>query len=90
VGGDLSLPEIEGPRPLATRLVNRYVDRIQAAAEIDPVVASNFLKVAGFSKPPASLMYPSMMLRVAATNWRRQRHSRASVTADYAAASPSK
>jgi 2-polyprenyl-6-methoxyphenol hydroxylase-like FAD-dependent oxidoreductase len=60
VGGDLSLPEIEGPRPLATRLTNRYVDRIQAAAEIDPVVASNFLKVAGFGKPPASLMYPSM------------------------------
>jgi hypothetical protein len=75
---------------LATRLTNRYVDRVQAAAEIDPVVASNFLKVAGFGKPPASLMYPSMMLRVAATNWRRQRRSRAPATPDYATANPSK
>ncbi len=90
VGGDLSLPEIEGPRPLATRLVNRYVERVQTAAETDTVVAGNFLRVAGFAKPPASLMYPSMALRVAATNWRRQRHSRGSVTPDYATANPSK
>jgi 2-polyprenyl-6-methoxyphenol hydroxylase-like FAD-dependent oxidoreductase len=89
VGGDLSLPEIEGPRPLSTRLTNRYVERVQTAAETDIVVAGNFLKVAGFRKPPASLMYPSMVLRVVATNWRRQRHSRASVTPGYATASPS-
>jgi 2-polyprenyl-6-methoxyphenol hydroxylase-like FAD-dependent oxidoreductase len=75
VGGDLSLPEIEGPRPVSVRLTNRYVDRVQAAAETNTVVAANFFKVAGFGKPPASLMYPSMMLRVAATNWRQRRHS---------------
>lgn len=89
VGGDLSLPEVEGPRPLSMRLTNRYVDRVQAAAEIDTVVADNFLKVAGFAKPPASLMHPSMMLRVAATNWRRKRHSGASVTPGYVTANPS-
>jgi 2-polyprenyl-6-methoxyphenol hydroxylase-like FAD-dependent oxidoreductase len=75
VGGDLSLPEIEGPRPLSVRLTNRYVDRVQAAAETNTVVAGNFFKVAGFAKPPASLMYPSVMLRVAATNWRQRRQS---------------
>jgi hypothetical protein len=82
-------PEIEGPRSLATRLTNRYVDRIQAAAEIDRVVAWNFLKVAGFGKPPASLMYPPMMLRVAARNWRRQGSSGTSVAPGYATANPS-
>jgi 2-polyprenyl-6-methoxyphenol hydroxylase-like FAD-dependent oxidoreductase len=90
VGGDLTLPEVEGPRPLSMRLTNRYVDRVQAAAEIDTVVADNFLKVAGFTKPPASLMYPSMMLRVAATNWRRKRHSGDPVTPGYVTAIPSK
>jgi 2-polyprenyl-6-methoxyphenol hydroxylase-like FAD-dependent oxidoreductase len=75
VGGDLALPEVQGPRPLSVRLTNRYVDRVQAAAEIDTVVAANFLRVAGFARPPASLMYPPTMLRVAATNWQRRRHS---------------
>jgi 2-polyprenyl-6-methoxyphenol hydroxylase-like FAD-dependent oxidoreductase len=87
VGGDLSLPEVEGPRPLSVRLTNRYVDRVQAAAETDTVIAEHFLKVAGFSKPPTSLMHPAVMMRVATTNWRQKRHSdaagtRGDVTAD--------
>ena len=80
VGGDLNLPEVQGPRPLSMRLTNKYVDRVQAAAETDTVIATRFLKVAGFSKSPASLMAPSFMLRVAATNWRHRRHSIPSVT----------
>jgi 2-polyprenyl-6-methoxyphenol hydroxylase-like FAD-dependent oxidoreductase len=75
VGGDLSLPEIAGPRPVSVRLTNKYVDRVQAAAETNTVVAGNFFQVAGFAKPPASLMYPSVLLRVAATNWRQRRRS---------------
>jgi hypothetical protein len=80
VGGDLSLPEVEGPRPLSMRLTNRYVDRVQAAAETDTLIAEHFLKVAGFSKPPASLMHLAVMMRVATTNWRQRRHSRATGT----------
>jgi hypothetical protein len=34
------------------RLTNKYVDRVQAAAETDTVIAERFLNVAGFSKPP--------------------------------------
>jgi 2-polyprenyl-6-methoxyphenol hydroxylase-like FAD-dependent oxidoreductase len=83
VGGDLSLPEVQGPRPLLMRLTNRYVDRVQAAAETDSIIADRFLKVAGFSNPPASLIRPSVMLRVAATNWRQRRHSGPSVTPGY-------
>ena len=54
VGGDLNLPEVQGPRPLSMRLTNKYVDRVQAAAETDTVIATRFLKVAGFSKPAAA------------------------------------
>jgi 2-polyprenyl-6-methoxyphenol hydroxylase-like FAD-dependent oxidoreductase len=73
VGGDLALPEVEGPRPLSVRLVNKYVDRVQTAAETNLAVAGQFLKVAGFSSPPASLFAPSVMFRVAAVNWQRRR-----------------
>jgi hypothetical protein len=75
VGSDLSLPEIPGPRPRSVRLTNWYVDHVQAAAETDTVIAEHFLKVAGFSRPPASLMYPTTMMRVAAANWRHRRRS---------------
>jgi 2-polyprenyl-6-methoxyphenol hydroxylase-like FAD-dependent oxidoreductase len=75
VGGDLSLPEVEGVRPLSMRLINKYVDRVQAAAETDAVIAERFLRVAGFRDQPATLLHPSVMLRVAATtrrqNWLR-------------------
>jgi 2-polyprenyl-6-methoxyphenol hydroxylase-like FAD-dependent oxidoreductase len=73
VGGDLTVPEVEGPRPLSTRLTNKYVDRVQAAAETDAIIAKRFLRVAGFHDSPASLMLPSVVLRVAATNWRQAR-----------------
>ncbi len=76
VGGDLTVPEVEGPRPLSTRLTSKYVDRVQAAAETDTIVAKRFLRVAGFRDSPASLMLPSVMLRVAATNWRQARARR--------------
>jgi 2-polyprenyl-6-methoxyphenol hydroxylase-like FAD-dependent oxidoreductase len=76
VGGDLTLPEVEGPRPLSTRLTNRYGDRVQAAAETDTTIAKRFMRVAGFNDSPASLMLPSVALRVAATNWRQARSRR--------------
>ncbi len=72
-GGDLALPEIEGRRPLSVRLANRYVDRVQFAAETNLAVAGQFLKVAGFSSPPGSLFAPSVVFRVAAVNWQRGR-----------------
>ena len=73
VGGDLTVPEVDGPRTLSTRLLNRYVDRVQAAAETDTVIAKRFIRVAGFHDSPASLMLPAVVVRVAATNWRHAR-----------------
>ena len=68
VGGDLNLPELEGPRPLAVRIINRHIDRLQTAAESDLVVAEQFTKVVALTDPPTRLLQPKMMIRVAATN----------------------
>ena len=70
-GADLSLPEVEGPRPLSVRIANKYVDRVLAAAESDIVVAEQFGKVIGLIDPPASLFHPAVIARVATTNLRR-------------------
>jgi 2-polyprenyl-6-methoxyphenol hydroxylase-like FAD-dependent oxidoreductase len=44
VGGDLNLPEVEGHRPLAVRLSNMYVERLQTAAESDLTVAEQLTR----------------------------------------------
>jgi 2-polyprenyl-6-methoxyphenol hydroxylase-like FAD-dependent oxidoreductase len=71
-GGDLNLPEVEGPRPLSVRLANRYVDRIQAAAESDLAVAEQLTRVVAFVDPPSRLLQPHIITRVAAANLRRR------------------
>jgi 2-polyprenyl-6-methoxyphenol hydroxylase-like FAD-dependent oxidoreductase len=63
-GGDLALPEIEGHRPLATRLINRYVARAQRAAATEPAVAAAFIRVGGLLDPPAAILAPRIMVRV--------------------------
>ncbi len=57
VSGDLSLPDFEGPRPLSMRIANRYVDRLQAAAESTSLVASLGVTVSrsGHAHAPLSL-----------------------------------
>lgn len=64
-GADLSLPEIEGHRPLSVRLTNSYADRLQAAARDDCDVAGQFLRVVGLIDPPTKLVRPKMVLRSA-------------------------
>ena len=71
-GADLSLPEVEGPRPLSVRIANKYVDRVLAAAESDIVVAEQFAKVVGLIDPPTSLFHPAVIARVATINRRRR------------------
>jgi 2-polyprenyl-6-methoxyphenol hydroxylase-like FAD-dependent oxidoreductase len=71
-GADLSLPEVEGPRPLPVRIANKYVDRVLAAAESDIVVAEQFARVVGFLDPPTSLFHPALIARVATTTLRRR------------------
>jgi len=73
VGSDLTLPEVAGPRPLSMRITNAYTDRVLTAAETDPIVAEQFFRVSGMIDPPARLLRPSLMIRVARNTRRRRR-----------------
>jgi 2-polyprenyl-6-methoxyphenol hydroxylase-like FAD-dependent oxidoreductase len=68
VNADLNLPEVAGPRPLSTRLTNRYVAWAQRAAESDVVVAEQVMKVVGFLDPAGRLLRPRFVARVVAAN----------------------
>ena len=67
VGSDLTLPQVQGPRPLSTRLTNAYVDRVLTAAETDPWVSQQFLRVTGMIDPPTQLLRPAFVSRVLRT-----------------------
>jgi 2-polyprenyl-6-methoxyphenol hydroxylase-like FAD-dependent oxidoreductase len=71
VSSDLSLPQVEGPRPLWTRIINAYMDRVLAAAETDPAVAQQFLRLIGMLDGPSRLLRPPFMFRVARAIERR-------------------
>jgi hypothetical protein len=64
VGGDLRFPSVDGPRPLRVKLLNRYLTRLHAAAEADPVVGHAFLSVANLQAPPQHLLSPGVLARV--------------------------
>ncbi|KAA0101975.1 2-polyprenyl-6-methoxyphenol hydroxylase-like oxidoreductase [Mycolicibacterium sp. P1-18] len=70
VGSDLALPEIPGPRPMMTRLTNAYVGRVLAAAESDPFVAQEFLRVTGMLATPTRLLRPDFVVHVARASHR--------------------
>ena len=64
IGADLSVPEVDGPRPLRRRLANRYVRRLQSAASRDPKLSQAFVRVTGLIDPPKALLRPATALRV--------------------------
>ena len=61
---DLRCPQAEGTRPVGFDLVNRYFDRVHAAAAWDPVVCRKFFDVLNLLAPPTSLMAPGVAWRV--------------------------
>ena len=71
-GSDLSFPEVEGRRSLSTRLANRCADWVLTACESDSVTAERFFRVNTFIDPPARLLRPSFISRVATVNLRRR------------------
>jgi 2-polyprenyl-6-methoxyphenol hydroxylase-like FAD-dependent oxidoreductase len=73
VGGDLALPEVDGPRPFRARMANAYIGRVLRAAEHDWAVAERFMKVCWLIAPPTLLLSPRTVGRVLVGNWRRRR-----------------
>jgi hypothetical protein len=52
---------------MSVRLTNAYWDRVLAAAETDPAVVQQFLRLITMLDPPSHLLRPSTMLRVVKT-----------------------
>ncbi|WP_037080669.1 FAD-dependent oxidoreductase [Pseudonocardia spinosispora] len=71
-GQDLKLTGRAGEVPLSARAVNVFADRMLAAAQWDPVVAAQFMRVNGFLEPPARLLRPAILARALAANLRRR------------------
>ena len=71
-GSDLAFPEVEGRRTPSMRVTNRLVDWVLTACESDAVVGAQFFKVTGLVDPPARLLHPAFIYRVATVNLRRR------------------
>ena len=64
VSGDLSYPQVEGPRPPEVEMANAYIAQLHAAATLDGELTRRFMRVAGLADPPSVLMTPDTMERV--------------------------
>jgi 2-polyprenyl-6-methoxyphenol hydroxylase-like FAD-dependent oxidoreductase len=69
---DLALPEIDGRRTPATRLLNRYIARLHRVGAHDPVVAGAFMRTIGLLDPPSSITRPGVLARVIIGGVRRR------------------
>ncbi|MEU7530723.1 2-polyprenyl-6-methoxyphenol hydroxylase-like oxidoreductase [Saccharothrix sp. NPDC042600] len=70
VGGDLALPQVQGPRSLPVRLTNAYVDRLLGAARHDRSVADRFIRVSAFLEKPSALVRPWLLCKALTGNRR--------------------
>lgn len=75
LGADLSFPEVEGTRTPATRLLGRYVERLQAGAEHDAQLGRAFLRVTSMMDPPTALLRPSVLIRTMTTRSTRSKQT---------------
>lgn len=63
-GADLAIPEVQGRRTPATRLLGWYTDRVIARCASDLVVHEQFVRVTNLLDPPTRLMRPAIIRRV--------------------------
>ncbi|MEV0614346.1 FAD-binding monooxygenase [Nonomuraea sp. NPDC050404] len=62
---DLAFPGVPGEPALLSRMIGRYVARVQRAATRDPSCALAFARVIGLIDPPSALMRPSILRQTA-------------------------
>ena len=62
-GVDRAFLPSDKPQARGDRFMTAYVDRVQAAAEHDPVAGQGFLRVSGLMDPPRALLRPSLVWR---------------------------
>ena len=63
-GEDLRFSQVEGRRPVGFHVMNRYLERVHAAASADAAVSQAFFSVLNLLAPPASLMRPRLAWRI--------------------------
>ncbi|SMB82913.1 FAD-dependent oxidoreductase [Deinococcus hopiensis] len=63
-GSDGSYPEANWPQPPASRVLGRYLNRVQQAAVYDGAVSRTFFQVGQMVRSPAALFAPTFVLRV--------------------------
>jgi 2-polyprenyl-6-methoxyphenol hydroxylase-like FAD-dependent oxidoreductase len=66
VGGDFAYPGTTGKKPFGTDVLNRYMDRVMLAGQMDDDVVIRFNEVAALVRKPEALLAPSFVLRVLA------------------------
>jgi 2-polyprenyl-6-methoxyphenol hydroxylase-like FAD-dependent oxidoreductase len=88
IGSDLALPQVQGPRPLPVRAINAYINRVLTAAERDPAVAEQFLRVAALQDPATRLFRLSTARRVLPGSLRRRRAPALDATTGVTVSSP--
>jgi hypothetical protein len=75
VGGDLALPEVEGPRSAKVRVLGAYLSRLHRAASDDATLAVAFARVMALVDAPPSPLHPRVVARVLRGGSRRQGHA---------------
>ena len=64
IGSDLAVAAVDGRRPLTVRILNRYLERLQAAAVTDPRLTERLVRVLGLIDPPSTLLHPATIASV--------------------------
>ncbi|HEV8482215.1 MAG TPA: hypothetical protein VGV87_01545 [Blastocatellia bacterium] len=64
VGEDLRYPQVEGPRPVGTDLINWYLGKVHRATLRDKEISRLFFRIMTMTHPPAEIFKPGALLRV--------------------------
>ena len=64
VGEDLRYPQVEGPKPMGTDLINWYLGRVHKATLWDEEISRVFFNIMTMTHSPAEIFKPLALMRV--------------------------